>query len=95
MRLTAGGGWRSTPVPWEWGRDLSESFAVLQGFCSIHCQEPFLCELEVSSVTSCSSLRPALYSALNPLKSSFVDVLQGQFGDNAVSCYLWDTVDSG
>ncbi|RLW02600.1 hypothetical protein DV515_00007262 [Chloebia gouldiae] len=38
--------------------------------------------------------RPAFYSALNLPKSSFVDVLQGQFGDDEVTCYLRHIVDS-
>lgn len=92
--LTVAGACRSTPVPCQWGRDLSEHFPALQGFCSIHWQETFQCELEVSLVNSCPRPRPAFFSALNPPKSSFVDVLWGQFGDNAVTCCLWDTVDS-
>lgn len=83
------------PCPWQWGRDLSKNFPALLGFCSIRCLETFPCELEVSSVNSCSRPRPAaFYSALNPPKSSFVVVLQGQCGDSAVTCHLWDIVDS-
>ena len=79
-------------------REFSGGLPALQGFCSPHSQGTFLCELEVPSVTFCSSPGPASYSTLNPPKRSFVSVLQGQFGDNtllpATSGTLW-TVNEG
>lgn len=86
VRLSVSRDWRSMPVPWEWGlckRSSLEVFQALQGFCSLHSQGTFLCELEVPSVRS--SLGPASYSALNPLKS----LLWVYFRDNLVTMHYY------
>lgn len=92
VRLTAGDGCKSTSARWQWGRDLLKVFhhfrdsaastARKHSYVSLRCFQLILV------------LRPVFYSARNSPLSSFVVVLQGQFGDNSVNCHLWDVVDS-
>lgn len=55
-------------------REFSGGLPALQGFCSLHSQGTFLCELGAPSLTFYSTPGPASYSALNPPKRFFVSV---------------------